>query len=249
MDINAIVHNSAVSREMKALDTPMSARENVAWQEYMSNTAHQREIKDLQAAGLNPVLSAGGSGASTPSGAHDSYEDIMNSKNLNTVLNAFSQQTASTGKAVNNVVNKGYETVKDVASSFAKALGLGKYANAAFTGNDIGSINSLCSHLVDKYGVSNEFIYSVLLEYLEKSKGFKSREACIVYISDMFISSLQKVFSKDRKAKVDYSDLIDTILNKDYVKKNISESNLTLNDLRLIREIILKETLYYDFLR
>jgi len=46
-----------------------SAADQMHFQQRLSNRAHQREIKDLKAAGLNPILSAKYGGASTPTGA------------------------------------------------------------------------------------------------------------------------------------------------------------------------------------
>lgn len=51
-------------------DNQASAQSQMAFQEEMANTQHQREVRDLRAAGLNPVLSGtGGMGAAAPSGA------------------------------------------------------------------------------------------------------------------------------------------------------------------------------------
>lgn len=59
--------NTQIARDATEASDRM-AREQMAFQERMSNTAHQREVEDLRKAGINPILSRN-AGASSPAGA------------------------------------------------------------------------------------------------------------------------------------------------------------------------------------
>lgn len=63
---------NAAEAEKNRLFQSEEAKTNRDWQERMANTAYQREVADLKAAGLNPVLAAFNSGAPVGSGAQAS---------------------------------------------------------------------------------------------------------------------------------------------------------------------------------
>jgi len=88
----------------------------------------------------------------------------------------------------------------------------------------------------------------LLKEYLTGTGYIKEKETGILYFSDAVITTILYLI-KNGQDKIDYPQVIDAVFKKKMASPRFAQSGLTIDEIRIMKQLFKDEELYYDFLR
>lgn len=105
------------------------------------------------------------------------------------------------------------------------------------------------SEILEEICEKNNFppgVSDVLLECANRN--YVSKESTIVMYSDAIVTSVLYLIHKDTENKPDYGQVIDLIFKKKEEGGSLRNSKITVHDLIEMKQVFIREKLYYDFL-
>lgn len=98
-----------------------SALSQMMFQKEMSDTAHRREVTDLRAAGLNPILSARYGGSSTPAGATWTPQNVLGQA-AHSAVDAYKSVSEAESTQRNTRIKEPLEKASELVSGGIEAV-------------------------------------------------------------------------------------------------------------------------------
>ncbi|AKI26867.1 DNA pilot protein VP2 [Gokushovirinae Bog1183_53] len=141
-----------------------AAREQMSFQERMSNTAYQRATADMRKAGINPIVAYSQGGSSTPMGAYSSSTNTMS--DAPSSFSNSARAVALEARAIQSQIEKNQSEVglNQASAQREKSAALLNAANTLLTQNSARH-SELALPKAENYSDVNKSLLGKILAY------------------------------------------------------------------------------------